>query len=45
MSGASGRYEQLKEIAADYAFALKIAGKAAAPAAGQQERAAEAALP
>ena len=41
VSGASGRYEQLKEIAADYAFALKIAGKAAAPAAG----AAEAALP
>ena len=31
--GASGRYEQLKEIAADYAFALKITGKAAAPAA------------
>jgi oligopeptidase B len=28
--GASGRYEQLKEIAADYAFALKIAGKAGA---------------
>jgi oligopeptidase B len=25
--GASGRFEQLKEIAADYAFALKIAGK------------------
>ena len=38
--GASGRYEQLKEIAADYAFALKIAGKAAAPAAGETERAA-----
>jgi oligopeptidase B len=27
--GASGRFEQLKEIALDYAFALKIAGKAA----------------
>jgi oligopeptidase B len=27
--GASGRYEQLREIAADYAFSLKIAGKAA----------------
>jgi oligopeptidase B len=26
--GASGRFEQLKEIAADYAFSLKIAGKA-----------------
>jgi oligopeptidase B len=26
--GASGRFEQLKEIAMDYAFALKIAGKA-----------------
>jgi oligopeptidase B len=26
--GASGRFEQLKEIALDYAFALKIAGKA-----------------
>ncbi len=26
--GASGRYEQLKEIAVDYAFALKIAGLA-----------------
>jgi oligopeptidase B len=42
--GASGRYEQLKEMAADYAFALKIAGKAgAAPLCPQQERAAEAA--
>jgi oligopeptidase B len=38
--GASGRYEQLKEIAADYAFALKITGKAAAPAAGEAEKAA-----
>ena len=38
--GASGRYEQLKEIAADYAFALKITGKAAAPAAGEKEQAA-----
>ncbi len=27
--GASGRFEALKEIALDYAFALKIAGKAA----------------
>jgi oligopeptidase B len=26
--GASGRFEQLKEIAADYAFALKVAGLA-----------------
>jgi oligopeptidase B len=26
--GASGRFEALKEIAVDYAFALKIAGKA-----------------
>jgi oligopeptidase B len=26
--GASGRYEKLKEWAADFAFALKIAGKA-----------------
>jgi oligopeptidase B len=42
--GASGRYEQLKEIAADYAFALKIAGKAgSAPLCAQHERAAEAA--
>ena len=42
--GASGRYEQLKEIATDYAFALKIAGKAGLPAqGGKQERAAEAA--
>ncbi len=37
--GASGRYEQLREMAADYAFALKIAGKAE-PASGQKERAA-----
>ena len=36
--GASGRYEQLREMAADYAFALKIAGLAAP--AGQKERAA-----
>jgi len=43
VSGASGRCEQLKEIPADYAFALKKA--CAAPASGQQERAAEAALP
>ena len=28
--GASGRFEALKELAADYAFALKIAGKAGA---------------
>jgi oligopeptidase B len=27
--GASGRYEALKEVALDYAFALKIAGRAA----------------
>ena len=26
--GASGRFEQLKEVAVDYAFALKIAGRA-----------------
>jgi len=40
--GASGRYEQLKEIAADYAFALKIAGKAgAASLSSQQEGAVE----
>ena len=26
--GASGRFEQLKEVAVDYAFSLKIAGKA-----------------
>ncbi len=26
--GASGRFEQLKEVALDYAFALKVAGKA-----------------
>ena len=38
--GASGRFEQLKEMAADYAFALKITGKAAAPAAGEAEKAA-----
>ncbi len=38
--GASGRYEQLKEIAADYAFALKIAGKAAVSPAGEAEKAA-----
>jgi oligopeptidase B len=25
--GASGRFEQLKELALDFAFALKIAGK------------------
>jgi oligopeptidase B len=32
--GASGRYESLKEVALDYAFALKISGKATtAPAA------------
>jgi oligopeptidase B len=30
--GASGRFEQLKEIALDYAFALKVAGKAGATA-------------
>ncbi len=29
--GASGRFEQLKEIAVDYAFALKIAGLADTP--------------
>ena len=28
--GASGRFEQLKEIAVDYAFALKIANRAGA---------------
>ena len=28
--GASGRFEQLKEMAIDYAFALKITGKSAA---------------
>jgi oligopeptidase B len=38
--GASGRYEQLKEIAADYAFALKITGKAAASPAGEKAQAA-----
>jgi oligopeptidase B len=26
--GASGRFEQLKEIALDYAFALRVAGLA-----------------
>ncbi|MBC7833081.1 MAG: S9 family peptidase [Hyphomicrobium sp.] len=36
--GASGRYEQLREMAADYAFALQIAGPQAP--AGQKERAA-----
>ena len=36
--GASGRYEQLREMAADYAFALKIAGPE--EPAGQKERAA-----
>src|SRR6185369_14026546 len=41
--GASGRYEQLKEIATDYAFALKIAGRAGlSTPVGKQERAAEA---
>jgi oligopeptidase B len=35
--GASGRYEQLKEIAADYAFALKIAGKTGQTCAGESE--------
>jgi oligopeptidase B len=38
--GASGRYEQLKEIAADYAFSLKIAGKAGTVAAKEGEKAA-----
>jgi oligopeptidase B len=28
--GASGRFEALKELAVDYAFALKISGKAEA---------------
>ena len=28
--GASGRFEPLKEMAIDYAFALKITGKSAA---------------
>lgn len=37
--GASGRYEQLREMAVDYAFALKIAGRAATPA-KQKEKAA-----
>ena len=30
--GASGRYERLREVALDYAFALEIAGLAGAPA-------------
>jgi oligopeptidase B len=38
--GASGRYEQLREIAADYAFSLKIAGKAGAEASNEDEVAA-----
>ena len=38
--GASGRFDFLKEIALDYAFALKITGKAAAPVAGEAEKAA-----
>lgn len=38
--GASGRYEQLKEIAVDYAFALKIAGKASEAPVRQSEQAA-----
>jgi oligopeptidase B len=38
--GASGRYEQLKEIAADYAFSLKITGKADAAASREKEEAA-----
>jgi oligopeptidase B len=38
--GASGRYEQLKEIAIDYAFALKIAGKAGTSASTESEKAA-----
>jgi oligopeptidase B len=43
--GASGRYEQLREMAADYAFALMIAGKADTTRRSEQkERAAEAAL-
>ena len=33
--GASGRFEALKEMALDYAFALKITDKAAAPASGR----------
>ena len=40
--GASGRFEALKEVAADYAFALKIADKAAVtpkPATKQKEAA------
>ena len=36
--GASGRYEQLREMAADYAFALKIAGKAEHRAAGAKRK-------
>ena len=35
--GASGRYEQLQEIAADYAFSLKIAGKAGTDVSKQDE--------
>jgi oligopeptidase B len=35
--GASGRFEQLKEIALDFAFALKTAGLAGAPT-GQESR-------
>jgi oligopeptidase B len=38
--GASGRFEQLKEIAADYAFALKIAGKTGDEAAKPSDAAA-----
>ena len=38
--GASGRYEQLREIAADYAFSLKIAGKVETDATGEKEKAA-----
>jgi oligopeptidase B len=38
--GASGRYEQLKEIAADYAFSLKIAGKAGTDTEKKDEQAA-----
>ncbi len=34
--GASGRFEQLKEIALDYAFALEIAEKAERPARSQR---------
>jgi oligopeptidase B len=35
-AGPSGRFEQLKEIALDYAFALKIAGEGLAQAAEQK---------